>query len=188
MNEMKRRRFLKEIGLGSAAVVAGAVAGSRVAAQGHSDHGSPLDGPLASATVSFGSWPVDREMRLDRMETPNAPIAPNVHALIPNTVTIKAGGTVNYIVAGFHQIIVYAPGKEPSDVNTENLLPIPDAPPEVGLIDDPARRIYRGIDPAEMPQDRVEVVHFERRGLYLVICAVNLHFADGMFGWVQVLR
>jgi len=187
MSHMKRRQFLRGIGLGSAAMVTGAVAGSRAAAQNH-DHASTMDGPLASATVSFGAWPVGGDQPLDRMTTPNAPIAPNVHALIPNTVTIKAGGTVNYIVAGFHQIIVYEPGKEPSDVDTGTLIPIPGAPAEVGLIDDPVKRLYRGVNPIELPQDRVEVVHFERRGLYLVICSVNVHFADNMFGWVMVLK
>ena len=69
------------------------------------------------------------------------------------------------------------------------LLPIPNAPPVVGLIDDPAQRIYRGLDPrlATTLQDRVEVVGFSKRGTYLVICAVNVHFNDGMFGWVKVI-
>jgi len=30
------------------------------------------------------------------------------------------------------------------------------------------------------------VVGFSTRGTYLVICAVNVHFNDGMFGWVKV--
>jgi len=63
-----------------------------------------------------------------------------------------------------------------------------------------AEREYarRGIDPrilspaAPAPpnnlfQDRVEVVGFSTRGTYLVICAVNVHFNDGMFGWVKVI-
>lgn len=188
MSEMKRRRFLKEIGLGSAAVMTGSIAGSQASAQNHGNgHGPGIDGPLASATVAFGAWPASRNAPLDRTETPVAPIAPNVHELIPSTVMIKAGGAVNYVVAGFHQIVVYAPGKEPSDVNTDTLLPIPDAPPEIGLIDDPEMRIYRGPDPADLPQDRVEVVHFDRRGLYLVICSVNIHFEEGMYGWVLVV-
>lgn len=191
MNELKRRQFLKGIGMGSAAIAAGAIPGAYPAAQniGRAQHQhGPLDGPLASATVSFGAWPVSRSEPLDRMETPNAPQAPNAHALIPNTVTIRAGGTVNFIVAGFHQIVVYAPGKKPRDVDTSLLLPLPPPiPPEVALIDDPDKRVYRGPSPAELPQDRVEVVQFDRRGLHLVICAVNVHFADEMYGWVMVL-
>jgi hypothetical protein len=139
------------------------------------------------------------EAPVDRTETPLAPVAPNVHALLPQDVTIKEGGAVNFVLAGFHQVAVYAPGKEPEDVVTSLLLPIPGAPPAVGLIDDPADRIYRGLDPrllSPVPpaapnllsQDRVEVVGFSQRGTYLVICTVNVHFADGMFGWVRVIR
>jgi hypothetical protein len=58
----------------------------------------------------------------------------------------------------------------------------------VGLIDDPERRLYRGANPIGLLQDRVEVVHFSEPGLYLVICSVNVHFADNMYGWVMVLR
>lgn len=188
MNQVKRRQFLKGIGVGSAAVAAGVVPGSRPEAQTFSHiHEEPLDGPLASETVSFGAWPASRDEPLDRMETPTAPIAPNLHALVPNTVTIRVGGTVNYIIAGFHQVVVYAPGKKPSDVDTSTVIGLPPLPPEVGLIDDPEKRVYRGQNPLELPQDRVEVVQFNRRGLHLVICAVNLHFADDMYGWVMVL-
>ncbi|HEX6994734.1 MAG TPA: twin-arginine translocation signal domain-containing protein [Gammaproteobacteria bacterium] len=190
MSQLKRRQFLKGIGMGSAGIAAGAVPGSFPAAQniGRVHEHDLLDGPLATATVSFGAWPVNRTEPLDRMETPDAPIAPNAHVLIPNTVTIRAGGTVNFIVAGFHQIVVYAPGKKPSDVNTSMLIPLPPPiPPEVALIDDPDGRVYRGLNPADLPQDRVEAVQFDRRGLHLVICAVNVHFADDMFGWVMVL-
>jgi plastocyanin len=193
MSTIKRRQFVRNVGLGSAAVVtAAAAAGSGMLAQGRApgagehQHGQ-VEGPLASATVSFGQWPANHSPALDRMATPNAPVAPNGHELIPYTATIKAGGTVNYIIAGFHQIAVYAPGTKPSDINTQNLLPIPGAPPAVGLIDDPVNRIYRGVDPATLPQDRVEVVHFAHPGLYLVICTVNVHFFDNMWGLVNVL-
>lgn len=60
-----------------------------------------------NATVSFGGWmttPV-----LDRF--PNvSPIAADHHALTPGTVKIKVGGTVNFIIGGFHQIAVYDDG------------------------------------------------------------------------------
>ena len=133
------------------------------------------------------------------METLLAPVAPNVHALLPQTVTIKEGGSVNFVLAGFHQIAIYTRTK-PDEIDTTALLPIPGAPPTVGLIDDDTNRIYRGLDPLllnpnpppapqnPISQDRVEVVGFARRGTYLVICTVNVHFADGMFGWVRVIR
>jgi hypothetical protein len=132
-------------------------------------------------------------------KTPLAPFAPNTHALLPQMVVIKEGGAVNFTLAGFHQVVVYAPGKKPDDVDQFLLLPIPGAPPTVGLIDDEAGLIYRGLDPRLLSpaspaapnllsQDRVEVVGFSKRGVYLVICAVNVHFNDGMFGWVRVIR
>jgi hypothetical protein len=186
---MKRREFVEKIGIGSAAMIT-AAGGTAVAAsrQGEHDH-RPLEGLLANADVSFGAWPATGETPTDRMTTPNAPDAPNIHALLPRTAIIKAGGAVNFIVAGFHQIAVYAPGTKPDDIDTDVLIPIPGAPPEVGLIDDPDNRIYRGVSPLTVPQDRVEVVHFGRRGLYLVICTVSVHFInDKMYGWVRVIR
>jgi plastocyanin len=191
---MKRREFAKQLGWGSAVLAAAGVA---PAAQNEHAH-KPLTGPLANATVSFGAWPVGRVgAATDRTVLPLAPFAPNVHALLPQTVTIKEGGSVNFVLAGFHQVAVYAPGTEPGDIDTSLLLPIPGAPPGVGLINDPTNRIFRGLDPRLLSpappaapnllsQDRVEVVGFSQRGTYLVICTVTVHFADGMFGWVKV--
>ncbi|MGO4890023.1 hypothetical protein ACJ2A9_19940 [Anaerobacillus sp. MEB173] len=138
--------------------------------------------PLSNATVSFGEWmtPVDR--------FPNvSPATANHHELIPNVATIKAGGTVNFIVAGFHIINVYDDGTQPEDINTSLTVP-PTAVPAPLLINDPNRRIYRGLDPSLQPRDRVEVVHFAKPGTYLVICGVFPHFVnDRMFGFVRVL-
>ncbi len=155
-----------------------------LAREGHPGHasGSPaLDGPLSNATVSFGEWmtPVDR--------FPNvSPIAANHHELIPQVATIKAGGTVNFIIAGFHQVIVYDNGTQPGAINTAlTVPPTAGGPP---LINDPTNRIYRGLDPSLQSRDRVEVVHFANPGTYLVICGVFPHFVnDRMFGFVRVL-
>jgi len=106
---------------------------------------------------------------------------------------------VNFVLAGFHQVVVYGPDTRPEDIDTTLLLPIPGAPPTVGIIDDPRNRIYRGLDPRALSpappaapnllsQDRVEAVSFSTRGTYLVICSVSRHFADGMFGWVRVVK
>lgn len=220
---MKRREFVEKLGIGSALVVSG----SALAAPGHAapngdeddDHGNhdhrPIRGELSNATVSFGAWPVGTvAFPVDRVAIPIAPFQQNIHQLIPYIATIKEGGSVNFIVAGFHHIVVYAPGTKPADIQAALtavppipgiLEPIPNAPPEVGIINFPTNRLYRGLDPrgALLPpplpplpgttlvptaQDRVEVVHFAKRGLYLVICAVNVHFADGMYGYVRVRR
>lgn len=141
-----------------------------------------VDGPLANATVSFGSWmttpPFDRFPNVSR---PDA----NHHALTPTEVTIKAGGTVNFIISGLHQVIVYDE-TNPDAINRESTVNTTGTPTVV-LIDDPNNRIYRGLDPSLHPRDRVEVVQFDKPGLYLVICGVLEHFDDGMFGFVRVL-
>ncbi len=142
-----------------------------------------VDGP-DSATVSFGAWMTSPAT--DRFPNLN-PRFNNHHDLIPKTVTIKAGGTVNYIISGLHQVIVYDRGTKPTDIHT-NLLINPTGtgmfPP---LINDPNNRIYRGPDPSLLPQDRVEVVQFDEPGLYLVICGVLPHFREGMWGYVRVV-
>ena len=157
------------------------------AREGHSNHASPspaLDGPLSNATVSFGAWmtPLDR--------FPNSsPGASGHHVVIPQVATIKAGGTVNFIISGIHQVIVYDAGTQPGDINTGLTTPTTGTPAGIPLINDPAHRIYRGPDPTLIQlRDRVEVVHFANPGTYLVICGVLPHFTAGMYGFVRVLK
>ena len=177
---MKRRDFLASV------AIAGASA-PMLAAQGH-DH-TPISGPLANVTVSFGLWRPGQ----DRVTVNPPPPPANAHLLLPNTATVKAGGGVNFIIAGLHQIVVYAPGKQPEDVNLEPSTFLPDptpGPPDFPpLINDPEGRVYRGPDPRLLfpVVDRVEVVAFTTPGLHLVICGVLPHFLDNMFGWVKVL-
>jgi plastocyanin len=156
-----------------------------------------MDG--STATVSFGQWQTG-PLELNRF--PNlSPRERNNHQLIPNEVTIKAGGAVNFLIGGFHQPIVYDDGTQPEEINVNT--PTPPTPtrgpnpfPPLALIDDPTNRIYRGLDPSLQPldlggergQDRVEVVLFSKPGTYLVICGIRGHFVnDGMFGFVTVL-
>jgi len=153
----------------------------------------------SNATVSFGAWqtvpPYDRF-------PPNNPNNRdrNDHVLLPNEAIIKAGGTVNFVIGGFHQPIVYDVGTQPEDIvvtkTTTTTGPTPN--PAVVLIDDPTNRIYRGQDPSLQPnvrpstlpvppplpflQDRVEVVRFLEPGTYLVICGVKNHFQGSTTG------
>lgn len=196
---MKRREFVEKAGMGAAALVTLATPGrARASAKAGAQHNhSPISGPLATATVSFGAWVSGS----DRF--PNVGAAPglpnNVHALIPNEVTIKAGGTVNFIIAGFHLVLVYGDGTQPGDIDITDTI-VPTTQPMPPLINDATNRVYRGIDPSVLPllqgplqgpvqpvlQDRVEVVHFPDPGRFLVICGVLPHFNDGMIGFVKV--
>src|SRR5262245_55602364 len=106
----------------------------------HQGHHQSLSGPLATTVVTFGSLPADPAAPLDR--SPNrSPGNRNVHQLLPNDVTIKAGGTVNFIIGGFHWVAIYDDGHEPQDILVN---------PAVLFIDDPNRRIYRGQDPTTL--------------------------------------
>jgi hypothetical protein len=188
--DIKRRRFFERAGLGSAALLSLPILGgaAKSKSSGKEEHRhDKISGPLASATVSFGQFsvepPIDRFP--DKVAGPGA--LPNEHTLVPFASLIKAGGSVNFIIGGFHLVLVYK-DKKPGDIDVTNLTattnPAFEGPP---LIADPEGRVYRGLDPSLLPQDRVEVVHFAEKGLYLVLCGVLPHFNDGMYGWVKVV-
>lgn len=153
-----------------------AAAGSFTTALSGQDEHKEIQGPLAQATVSFGQWRTDTP--LDRLD--GVPPTANNHQLVPNQVTIKAGGAVNFVIAGFHNVMVYDDGTQPQDIDTTKLR-------DSLLIDDPNNRIYRGLDPRSQSQDRVEVVQFSKPGTFLMACGVLAHFRAGMFGFVKVL-
>lgn len=182
---MKRRQFVASVlggGLAGGGLVVPAIVAQDPAGQPQHDH-ERVDGPLANATVSFGAWPLG----LDRMNPPPVGPAPNLHRLVPNLSKIQLGGTVNFIISGLHQVIVYGPGKAVEDVNAN--MTIPSAPGFPPLINDPTLRVYRGLNPALLVPvlDRVEAVQFTQNGLHLVICGVVPHFRDQMYGWVEVI-
>jgi plastocyanin len=174
------RRSLLKIAAAGAAGAAGSAAvaltmkpGVAIAAAGAEE---------GSVSVSFGVWmtPVDRYPN-------NSPAAAGHHVVIPNEVKIKAGSAVNFIISGLHQVIIYDNGVQPSNINTALTRPTTGTPAGVPLINDPAHRIYAGLDPSLQARDRVEVVHFPVPGTFLVICGVLPHFQVGMYGFVRVL-
>jgi len=191
---MERREFVEKLGLGSAAalVAGGAIvvgAGSSGAstsakpAKGHQH--DPVKGPLAMATVVFGAWRTD--LSLDRF--PNISVGTaNSHAVSPYQATIKVGGSVAFLISGLHQILVYGPDVRPESINAQLTRPSTGTPSGTPLINDPANRVYGGLDPSTQPRERTEVVNFHAEGKYLVICGVQPHFVnDNMYGWVRVL-
>jgi plastocyanin len=131
------------------------------------------------------------------------------HHVLPQTIRVKAGGVVNFAVAGFHQIFVYKPGITPEAILAVAPPFIPGSPPinlfmNVLMTD----LYYQGLNPAggdaasagganpgtplvnlfnrDNTGNRVEAVAFLQAGTYLVICNVNPHFRDGMWAWVTV--
>jgi len=138
------------------------------------------DKPL-SVTVSFG-------VGLNTAQPGNAVN----HHILPPTIRIRAGGVVNFAVAGFHQIWAYAPG-----VRREDLI----VPTTGTFVDDRINLVYyEGILPAGGPlatpptgnpsnaSNRMEPVAFLEPGRYLVICNVRGHLLDGMYVYVIVSR
>ena len=131
-----------------------------------------------SVTVAFGAG-------LNTAQPGNA----QNHHVLPRVIEIKAGGVVNFAVAGFHQIFVYLPGTTPDGILV---------PPGGVYINDPVNLFYQGIVPAGGPlgtpvsvnpsnaSNRVESVSFPEPGMYLVICNVRTHFLDGMYAFVKV--
>src|SRR5262245_37177945 len=156
MAKTSRRKLLKGAAAGSIAAGLGLTtkpdaATPETRAAGSHKHQS-ISGPLANATINFGSWQTDPP--LDRFPN-NSPINRNQHQLTPHEVTIKEGGTVNFIIGGFHHPIVYDDGTQPGDINAQLAKPAFSL-----LIDDPKIRIYRGLDPRLMHQESVETVDF----------------------------
>lgn len=179
---MKRREFVEKLGVGSAGLAAAAAFSERTSAAGQHDH-QQVNGPLASATVSFGEWKTDPP--IDRL-LPTPPVT-NAHLLIPYVAKIKAGGSINFIISGLHHVLIYGPGTTMESIDSTTTIPSGTGFPP--LVDDATNRIYRGLNPAALIPvlDRVEVVRIVHPGRYLVVCGVLPHFEDNMHGWVEVL-
>lgn len=191
-NGSDRRQFLAATG--GALIAVGSAGLFEASGQHHKKvAASVADDPLGSATVGFGGWMTDFSPPLDLFTTPLPPPPTNHHELIPRVAKIKAGGYVNFVVSGLHIISIYDDGTRPGDIDASNLVPLGGPLPPV--INDHARRVYRGPNPVISPGpppnidlNRVEVVHFAKPGTYLVICAVLPHFDQGMYGYVRVLN
>jgi len=132
------------------------------------------------------------------------------HVILPNKIEVRQDGVVHFLVAGFHQAVVYKPGTQPEDITG----------PVAGsfFINDANNRFYQGINPGGGPPpgtpgtivpfsnstNRVESVSFPvsegvsptgailsekaEPGVYLVICNVRGHFLDGMYAFIEVKR
>lgn len=187
---MERREFVEKLGMGSAGLAAATAIGTVVSAApatkaaAQHDH-AKLDGPLASAIVSFGQWRTDPPH--DRFLVPSPPPR-NQHGVFPYTTTIKAGGSVTFNISGTHLILVYAPGTTLESISLIIEGNEPPSPPGFpGFVNDPVNRIYRGLNPRTNPPDRTETITLAAPGTYLVVCGVVPHFLEGMHGFVKVI-
>ena len=127
------------------------------------------------------------------------------HVILPKLIKVKAGGVVNFTVAGFHDVFVFKPGTKLEDLATGGVFP--SFPP--AFVFDPTgtlpagiaeRLYYRGPSPAGGPlatlfpapgpinnaMNRSESVAFLAPGTYLVICNIRGHLLDGMWAQVRV--
>ncbi len=171
-----------------------ALACGPVAADGDDD-----DHKRSQATASFG--------RGLNTAQPGNPVN---HAILPREIKIKAGGVVDFAVAGFHDVVIFKPGftlqhlvqagggqfplTAPIFVIPAN--PTVPLPADIAFLADSI--YYRGISPAGGPlatavtgnpangSNRTEPVAFMERGTYLVICNVRPHLLDGMYAYVKV--
>ena len=84
-----------------------------------------------SITVAFG-----------RGLNTNQPMNAVNHVMLPDEVKVDHGGVVHFIVAGFHQLVLYKPGTQPDDI---------DVPASGTFINDADNRYYEGINPAGGP-------------------------------------
>ena len=146
-------------------------------------------GLTASSATAEPDPPLSVPVAFGRGLNTAQPGNPVDHVILPDDIQVKEGGVVHFLVAGFHQVVVYNPGKELDDLVV----------PEAGtFINDATDQFYQGINPAGGPlgtpattdpsnaQNRVESVSFLEPGTYLVICNVRGHFNDGMFAYVKV--
>lgn len=138
----------------------------------------------SSVTVSFGAG----------LNTAQPGNAVNHHVL-PGVIKVKKGGVVNFVVAGFHQIIVFQPGVVTGQIVVPatglfifNPLPPTSLPTlYVGLrtAGGPPPGTPATAEPSNA-SNRVESVSFPTAGDYLVICNVVPHYRDGMIATVKV--
>jgi hypothetical protein len=147
------------------------------------DHVHAIEDAQGSVTVSFGAG----------LNTAQPGNSAN-HHILPREIRVNKDGVVNFVVAGFHQIIVFEPGVALGQIVVPATLFIYDpAPPSslpvhylgIRTTGGPPPGIAPTSDPSNSP-NRVESVSFANPGNYLVICNVRPHFVDGMWATIKV--
>jgi plastocyanin len=139
-----------------------------------------------TATVQFGQANVGSGFPPTSGHDQSAHAVDN---MVPRTVVIDKGGTVTFNTFGVHEVAIYAPGTNPEDIDTSDLVLTPAGCPKPNgaalLIDDDTNRVALYAQPCG-PGARQVTHTFDEPGRYLVICAFLPHFQVGMYGWVIV--
>jgi hypothetical protein len=149
------------------------------------DHVHDIEDARDSVTVSFGAG----------LNTAQPGNKAN-HHILPREIRVNKDGVVNFVVAGFHQPIVFEPGVVLGQIvvpPAPALFIYDPAPPSslpvhylgVRTTGGPPPGIPATSDPSNSP-NRVESVSFANPGSYLVICNVRPHFLDGMWAMIKV--
>lgn len=140
-----------------------------------------------AATILFGNDGVGSSF------APNLQHDGSGHAkdnLIPRNVVIDLGGTVTFKMgfSGVHQVAIYKPGVEASDIRTTAAFLSSGGRgcPPVPLINDPQNREAVVGTQACSGGSSTLTYTFKTPGKYLVICTFLPHFNVGMYGWVTV--
>ena len=162
--------------------------------------------PSATAVTAIGSAGANAARRgstplvqfgLNNHGSPFDPAAGHDHssqakdALVPRTVVIDVGGSVEFEIDPFHRVNIYRAGTEADDIDLSKLINFSAGPVFIPnfVIDDPTNRI------AQSPAFSFNLVQtwttpggtFNQPGRYFVMCNFLPHFAaNDMYGWVIV--
>ena len=166
------------------------------------DHAAPTEAPLAldpAAAVVGAGIPshVTVEFGRDRVGSPFPP--PDGHdasghardKMFPREVVIARGGSITFDMGTFHQVVIFAAGTQPGDVDASATVDLTD--PSGAVIIPDFLIDVSGSALAVAPFSFAPLSWtspagtFDEPGLYLVICAVVPHFVGAnMYAWVRV--
>ena len=82
-------------------------------------------GPVATASSAMTATMQFGQPNVGSDYPPVPPHDQSAHAkdnIVPRTVVIDKGGTVTFNTFGVHQVAIYAPGTEPDDIDTSDLV------------------------------------------------------------------
>jgi hypothetical protein len=147
--------------------------------------------PAVGATMRFGNPDMSGFSHMAPTAWQHTQGGHAVDKVFPGTVVIERGQTVAFESFPIHQIAVYAPGTQPTDIRVDaDHLDDVETPfgtfPDV-LINDPADRLALSPISFERITWTPDAATFGQPGRYLVICTLVFHFVPTkMYGWVEV--